>query len=132
MYVYLIDDTNEAYDVYVNLISSPAGHYLSRRPYLIALLKNLLSLKQLSGKRIVIEQDLGRQIGTTDVVATKESDTIYYAQAIKSQVFYRFVKNRRPQSSNVLTLVVLQDNDNNYEINDIWIGTNRPAFPGDD
>ena len=131
MYVYTIDDSNEAYDVYVNLISSPAGHYLSRRPYLIALLKDLLARKQLRGPRIVIEKDMGHSIGTTDVVATKDSDTIYYAQAIKSEVFSRFARNRYPLASSMLTVTLLRDDDGNYEVNDIWIGVDRPAFPGD-
>ena len=67
MYRFLIDETNEGYDIYINLISSLAGVYLSRRPYVIALIKELLSTKKLSGERVVIEQDMGRDIGTTDL-----------------------------------------------------------------
>ncbi len=131
MYVYTIDDSHEGYTVYINLITSPAGHYLSRRPYLIALMKELLAGKQLSGQQLVIEEDMGRSIGTTDIVNTKDTDTIYYAQPIKSQVYSRFVKNRYPLSSSTLTLTVVQDDDGNYEVRDIWIGNNHPAFPGD-
>lgn len=128
----MIDDTNEAYYIYVNLISSSAGQYLSRRPYLIALLKRLPSLKQLDGARVVIEEDIGRNIGTTDIISTKDSDIIYYAQALKSDVFSRFARNRYPQSSSIITLIVVQDDEGNYEVSDIWIGANHPAFPGDE
>lgn len=131
MYKFKLDETNAKYDVYVNLISSSAGNYLSRRPYLITLIKELLSAKPLRGERIVIEQDMGRHIGTTDVVSTTDKDTIYYAQPLKSNVFSRFAKNRYPQISSMLTVVVERDTDGNYEVNDTWIGSTHPAFPGD-
>lgn len=104
---------------------------MSRRPYVIALIKELLSTNVLRGERIVIEQDMGRDIGTTDVVSTSDKDTIYYAQPLKSDVFSRFAKNRFPQVSSMLTVIVEQDADGNYEVSDTWIGGNHPAFPGD-
>jgi hypothetical protein len=86
----------------------------------------------LKGKRIVIEQDMGRDIGTTDIVSTGGNDNIYYAQALKSEIFLRFAKNRFPQSSTTLTIVVEKDDDGNYEVSDTWIGAKHPAFPGDE
>lgn len=127
----MLDESGNDYDIYVNLISSSAGHYLSRRPHVIALIKELLSTHKLRGERIVIEQDMGREIGTTDVVSTSDKDTIYYAQPLKSDVYSRFAKNRYPQTSNILTVIVERDTDGNYEVRDTWIGGNRPAFPGD-
>lgn len=132
MYNFPIDETNVGYSIYINLISSAAGHYLSRRPYVIGLLKETLSKKHLSGKRVVIEQEMGREIGRTDIVATSDKDTIYYAQPIKSEVFSRFAKNRYPQTSTKLTIIAEQDSEGNYEITDTWIGPNCPAFPGDE
>lgn len=131
MYKFMLDEKNYEYDIYINLISSSAGSYLSRRPYVIALIKELLSEKTLAGERIIIEQDMGREIGTTDVVATSDKDTIYYAQALKSDVFSRFAKNRYPKASSMLTVIFDRDNNGNYEVVDTWIGDNHPAFPGD-
>lgn len=127
----MLDESNDVYDVYVNLISSSAGHYLSRRPYVIALVKELLAVKTLRGERIVIERNMGRDIGTTDVVPTSDKDTIYYARPLKSDVYSRFAKNRHPQTSNTLTVIAQRDSDGNYEVSDTWIGTSRPPFPGD-
>jgi hypothetical protein len=127
----MLDETKDGYDVYINLISSSAGRYLNRRPYVIALIKELLVTKRLHGQRIVIEQDMGRGIGTTDVVTTSDKDTIYYAQALKSDVFFRFARNRYPQTSSTLTVIVERDSDGNYEVSDTWIGGDHPAFPGD-
>ena len=128
----MLDESNDTYDVYVNLISSSAGNYLSRRPYVVALIKELLSTKSLRGQRMVVEQNMGRGIGTTDVVTTSDKDTIYYAQPLKSTVFWRFAKNRSPQVSNILTVTFERDTDGNYEVCDAWIGDNHPAFPGDE
>ena len=74
---------------------------------------------------------MGRDIGTTDIVATNDKDTIYYAQPLKSDVFSRFAKNRYPQTSSMLTVIVERDSDGNYEVSDAWIGNSHPAFPGD-
>jgi hypothetical protein len=131
MYKFRLDETHDGYYIYVNSISSSAGHYLSRRPYVYALIKELLSTHKLRGDRIIIEQNMGRDIGTTDIVSTTEKDTIYYAQPIKSEVFSRFAKNRYPQVSNMLTVVIDRDNEGNYEVSDAWIGGNHPSFPGD-
>lgn len=128
----MITESGDGYDIYVNLINSPAGHYLSRRPYVIGLIKELLSKQNLKGSRVVIEKDMGRSIGTTDIVLTKDNDTIYYAQPIKSDVFSRFAKNRYPQPSTTLTVIIERDSDGNYEVVDTWIGPNCPAFPGDE
>jgi hypothetical protein len=131
MYKFMIAQSDYDYEIYVNLIFSPAGYYLSRRPYVIALIKELMTARELTGRRIVIEQDMGRNIGTTDIVATQNNDSIYYAQPLKSAVFSRFAKNRAPQLCNTLTVVAQKDTEGNYEVIDTWIGPYCPAFPGD-
>lgn len=128
----MLDETNDKYDIYVNLISSSAGRYLSRRPHVIALIRELLSSSNLRGARMVIEQDMKRDIGNTDIVTTSNIDTIYYAQPLKSEVYSRFAKNRYSQASTFLTVIVERDTDGNYEVCDTWIGGNHPPFPGDE
>lgn len=74
---------------------------------------------------------MGHNIGTTEVVSTTDKDSIYYARPLKTEVFSRFAKNRYPQVSNMLTIVAEQDSEGDYEVTDVWIGGNHPAFPGD-
>jgi hypothetical protein len=131
MYKFVLYKSSNEYEVYVNLITSPAGFYLSRRPHVIALIRELVSTKKLRGDRVVIEQNMGRDIGTTDIVSTSDADTIYYAQPLKSETYARFAKSRYPQTSNLLTVVAIRDSDGNYEVSDAWIGSKHPAFPGD-
>lgn len=128
----MLDETNADYDIYVNSIESPAGQYLSRRPYVYGLIRELLANRKLRGSRVVIEKNMGRNIGTTDIVATTDKDNIYYAQALRSDVYTRFAKNRYPQVSDTLTVILERDSDGNYEVTNIWIGSSHPAFPGDE
>jgi len=79
----------------------------------------------------VVETDMGRNIGRTDIVATNEKDSIYYAQPIKTDIFSRFARNRFPQLSQVLTVVIERDTEGNYEVINTWIGPSSPPFPGD-
>lgn len=131
MYKFILTPPDSDYEIYVNLISSSAGRYLSRRPYVIGLIKEVLGSLDLQGDRVVVERDMGRAIGSSDIIATSEKDTIYYAQPIKNEVFSRFAKNRYPESSQMLTIVAVRDANDNYEVQDAWIGDACPPFPGD-
>ncbi len=130
MYLLNLKSSNN-YSVYIDQIFSPAGHYLSRHPHLYKIIEEILLDYKLSGNNIIIEKKLERDIGTTDIISTTDADNIYYAQALKSTIFYRFAKNRFPQKSDTLTLILKKDEQGNFEVYDTWIGRNYPAFPGD-
>lgn len=130
MYKYTILESGTGYEVYVNLIDSLAGHYLSRQPYVINLMKEVLLAQKLTGPTLVVEKDMGRVIGNTDIIETTEKDTIYYAQPVKQTVFSRYAKNRFPKPSRKLTLHLSKDQNGDYEVTDAWIGPSCPPFPG--
>jgi hypothetical protein len=132
MYRFTIAEPNNGYEVYVNLISSAAGRYLSRQPHLINLIKEVLAPMKLKGGDVLIEHDMGRRIGNTDTVKTDEKDTIFYAQPYKKVVFSRYVKNRAPIPSSKLTIILVRDDEGNYDIVDTWVGQYTPPFPGDE
>ena len=132
MYKFTIYKSDKGYEVYINLISSSAGHYLSRRPYVMNLIKEALPTLSIKGDKVIIERNMGRGIGNSDVVTTSDNDNIYYAQPIKKVVYSRFAKNRIPNPSQTLTIVLQKDDDGNYEVSDTWIGNSRPPFPGDE
>src|SRR5438270_126214 len=130
MYRYVIVQSPKGYEVYINLISSSAGHYLSRRPYVINLIKEVLGTMKLRGDHVEIEHDMGRNIGNTDIIETSEKDTIYYAQPNKTTVYSRYAKNRYPLPSKTLTIILARDKAGDYEVCDTWIGPCSPPFPG--
>lgn len=129
MYKYVITESPSGYEVYVNLITSSAGQYISRQPHVITLMKEVLDAKTLTGLHVAIEHDMGRVIGNSNIVETTDKDTIYYAKAFKKSVFSRYAKNRNPAPSNVLTIILERDADGGYEIHDTWIGPYSPPFP---
>ena len=132
MYKYLIQPIAHDREVYVDLIASPAGQYISRQPYVLGLVKEIVDSLRFDSPIVTVEKDMGRVIGNTDIVDTTEKDTIYYAKAYKKSVFSRFAKNRYPAPSSILTAVFKRDTDKNYELTDTWIGPDCPPFPGDD
>lgn len=132
MYKYVIAESPSGYEVYVNLIASSAGKYISHQPYVISLIKEVLTSMNLTDSQVSIEREMGRVIGNTDIVETTEKDTIYYAQPNKKKVFSRYAKNRYPLPSSTLTIILAQDMDGNYEVHDTWIGPYIPPFPGDE
>ena len=131
MYKYVIAKSPNGYDIYVDLITSSAGHCLSRQPYLINLIKEVLMPMHLKGPNVSIEYDMGRVIGNTEIVTTSDKDAIFYAKSKNQNSFSRFVKNRSMSPTSQLTIILERDGDNNYELSDTWIGQNSPPFPGD-
>jgi hypothetical protein len=75
---------------------------------------------------------MGRNIGSTEVIETKETDSVFYAQAQKSKVFTRFVKHRKAEPTNFLSMTLEKDEDGEYELTDINTGTFIPPLPGQD
>jgi len=132
MYRHIVGVSRNGCELYVNLIQSSAGRYLSRQPHLISMIREVLATMKLADHDILVEQDMGRVIGNTNVVVTSEKDNVFYAQPAKKTISYRFVKNRSPSPSPMLTIILEQDSDDNYEIVDTWVGEFRPPFPGDE
>jgi hypothetical protein len=98
----------------------------------LALIKEVVDAMRPRGAEMVLEHDLGRTIGHTDIVTTDDADSVFYAQPIKNVVFSRFVKNRAMPPSQKLTIILRQDDIGNYEITNTWIGPSCPPFPGDE
>lgn len=132
MYRYVIAELPDEHELYVNLIVSQAGRYLSRQPHVFSLIKEALVPLNFSASKMSFEYDLGRIIGNTDIVDTTIKDTIYYAKAYKKNNFSRYAKNRYPAPSTKLTIILQRDPTGDYEITDTWIGPHCPPFPGED
>ena len=116
--------------VYVNLIGSQASESIAQHPYLLGLVKELLQKTRLSGQRLYFDKDMGRPVGSGNVVETSDKDTILYAQALKSETYKRFVKNGKPLSTQHITVILARDDDGSYELIDTWVGPMRPPHPG--
>lgn len=118
-------------EVYVDLISSPAAANINRQPYLISLIKEVLSKTSLKGPAMLFEHDMGHDIGSTDIVETNEKDAIFYARPLKQDMYLRCVKGFSRSPSPYITISLERDEDGNYALLQAWIGRLVPPFPAD-
>lgn len=79
---------------------------------------------------VYFQYDMGRVIGTSDLVETNEDGEIIYAKRVGRDVYTRFVKNREPQPMNLIS-IILQKIPDGYDLVSAWIGPKVPQFPGD-
>jgi len=128
-YTYNVGVSQNGQRVYVGIIGSAAGSYLSRQPHLVSIVKDLLLTLNLTRPKIVVSQDMGLAVGNTHIVATDIKDTIFYAHPHKKANNLRFVKNRSMESSREVSVVLEQDSDGDYELMNVWIGPLYPPFP---
>lgn len=82
-------------------------YHIIETPDLLSLVQEVLPTLILGDQaQIVVERDLGRIVGTTNLVETTDKDEIVYAKRVGRSKYSRFVKNRReiPCSSVVVVL----------------------------
>jgi hypothetical protein len=116
--------------VYVNLIGSQAAESIAQYPYLLGLVKELLQQTKIVGPLSYFDHDMGRAVGSANVVETSDKDTILYAQALHGDLYKRFVKNGKPLSTQHISVILRRDDEGDYELVDTWVGPLRPPHPG--
>ncbi len=123
--------TKDGIGVHVDLINSDAGRSIAQQPRLLAIVKEALSSRTLSGSEVRIEQDMGRTVGYDFVVHTSDTSTVFYACLQHDSVYTRFVKNGRPNATQYVTFVLhVYDEADGYELVDVRIGRMAPPRPG--
>lgn len=130
MYSFVIGTSANNRQVYTKIINSDAGRCFSRQPHLVSLAKSVVESLDLTDSVMRVTHDMGRTIGNTNIVATKDTDHIFYAQRPKQSNALRFVKHRMMEPSSELSIVLQRDSDGNYELTDAWVGPACPPFPG--
>jgi hypothetical protein len=91
------------------------GYHLLETPDLIELVREALpNLVVGSGDQLVFEWDLGRIVGTTNLVETTDTDEIVYAKRVGRYAHSRFVKNRQPVACSSIVIVLRNDGADYY------------------
>lgn len=121
---------NDGSEIFVNLIDSPGSNAISRQPQLVTFVKEVIAITKLKKKDMVLEFDMGRNVGNCDIVKTSDKDFIVYAKPLRQNDFRRFVRRRSPEQTSLVTLILRYRGDEGYEIHDVWFGSNIPAMPG--
>lgn len=123
--------TKNGYDVYVDTVRSHAATHLDDIDNLENLVVEFLEATEISGDDVALERDMGRVIGTMDLVETDDTDEIIYAKRMNRATYTRFVKDRKPSPTRYLT-VILRKRGDGYELWSAWTGRLVPSFPGDE
>ncbi len=100
--------------VFLDTLNTNVYYHLLETPDLIDLVVDVLSTISVSDeKQVVVERDLGRIVGTTNLIETNDDDEIVYAKRIGRDSYSRFAKNREPVSCRSI-VVVLRKGDVGY------------------
>ncbi len=110
-------------------VDSHAATHLEDTPHLKDLVIEAISTLILNGD-VGTEIDMGRAVGTSDVVDTDFSDNIVYGvrKNRDEEGHVPFVKSRHGEPSPYVALHLVKQNDDSYVLSSTWIGT----FSGDD
>ena len=112
--------------------NSHTSTHFKDAPGLKSLAVELLSNKTLGGDLAAEDVDMGRIIGSSDVVEVNDNDEIVYAMRVKreDQGFVPFVKNRKPQPTSKISIYLLQIDEDTYGLSSAWIGEyESPMLP---
>ncbi|MDZ7744233.1 MAG: hypothetical protein U5K77_00520 [Candidatus Saccharibacteria bacterium] len=120
--------TKNGEQVYMNPADSHAPTHFEATPGLEELVREALSTIEATGEEVPVQLDLGIVIGKTECVKVDESDEIVYAIREGRDTYTKFVKNRDPEPTNHLSIVLRKEGDT-YKLWSAWIGELGEPFP---
>ena len=121
-------------DVYCEPEHSHAATHFAEAPQLKALTQEIIARTALEGDDpILLETDMGRIVGNTDLVENKPGDVIVFAKRRnRGNIYTSFNKTQQPQPCSVVSVAFKHLNDKKYELVSAWIGPlDSPSFPGE-
>lgn len=123
--------TKNDLNVYVDRHRSHAATHLADTPGLLELVKEALLTLTPNEDNTYTEVDLGRIIGTSDLVETTKDDDVFYAKRLNRTNYTRFVRGREPVKTSMVS-IVLHRQDDGYLLYSAWVGWAAPPFPHDE
>lgn len=115
--------------VYADLTNSHLATHFADFPGLPALVREFLTTQSFEGQEVYVDHDMGRMVGSSDLVETTDSDEIVYAKRRNRDTYTRFVKGKDPVSTSYITVTLTRDGKGSYELTSAWIGQICPLFP---
>lgn len=118
-------------EVYADLTKPPLSTSISRNPHLLNLIEEAVDNLNPTKPNIQLEYDMKRNVGYAEVIETTVDDAVFYARQLKSAGYTRFVKNRKNDQAQFITIILARDETGDYEVKNVWIGKFFPAVPGE-
>jgi adenylate kinase family enzyme len=106
-------------------VYSHAATHLDDTPRLKDLVAEIISKMDLQGQRVATDVDMGRVVGTCDVVVVDNTDEIVYAMRKNRETdgLVPFTKTREPEPCRHVAIQLTPKTDGSYELASAWIGT---------
>ena len=121
--------TKNGFDVYVDTEHSHAATHLKETPKLLDLVKEILAEYEVEKEMIRFETNMGRIVGPTDLVETREGDEIFYAKRPNREEYTRFVRNKKRPQTRFVTIHLDKKDSDECHLFTAWIGRLTPPFP---
>lgn len=96
---------------------------------LLSLVQEVLQGYEVEGDAVRFEVDMGRVVGITDLIETKDDDSVFYAKRLNRDVYTRLVCKKSPETTHYITLDLRKSDATSYEIYTAYIGRLVPSFP---
>lgn len=101
--------------VWLDHARTNVAYHLLETPDLLDLVREVLPTIQTTGEgQMVIEKDMGRAVGTTNLVETTDADEIVYAKRIGRDTYSRFAKHRDPIPCRSIVIVLRKTGGSYY------------------
>ena len=112
-------------DVYYDPVGSHAATHLEDTPQLKSLVKEVIGQMTLEDDAIMANVDMGRVVGTSDVVNIDESDDIVYAvrKNRDDDGHVPFTKSREGEPCPFVSVQLTKLIGDSYVLDSCWIGT---------
>lgn len=106
-------------------LHSHAATHLEDTPQLTSLVTEVVGSMDLTGQTVAQHIDMGRVVGTSDVVAVSETDEIVYGvrKNRDDDGLVPFTKTREPEPCRYVAVQLVPQDDGTYELASAWIGT---------
>lgn len=93
---------------------------------------NTIQIAERTKEQLVITKAFDKVVGVTLAVETSLSDEVFYATRRRRRGYYRFVKNRKPEPTNLFTTVIsFVPTEEFYEVTTCYFGDKTPPAPWD-
>lgn len=127
----IVGQSQNGVTVWFDTTESHAATHIADTPGLRDLAAEVLSQSEITGDYMQFHLNLGRTVGTSDLIENQPGDEIVYAKRLNRNEYTVFNKTRPPQPSQLVTVAVEKREDRTYELVSTWIGpSDSPSFPG--
>jgi hypothetical protein len=111
--------------------SSHAATHIADTPGLEELAAEVTHSTELNEDYMQFHADMGRVVGTSDLVDIEPGDKVIYAKRRNRDNYSVFNMTKPPQPSSLVTVAYEIKDDGTYELVSTWIGpSDSPSFPG--